>query len=584
MATQKRVLVSVLAAVCSGACAPSTVSPPSTEEVARQTAPASGAESFQSVADRLYWDHFGFRPHEAIGLGHHQYDGRVPDRSPEAIAEEIDRLAAARRELEGIDPARLSEPDRLDREILMAEIRKEQFGLVQLRWPQSSPVYYLLSDFSLAPYVDRDYAPLEQRARGLLTACRQAPVYYRHMRANLDESLTRPQVLVGTMIAGGTISFVDQVVRAEMSRLPAVELRGEIDQCLDGVVTALEEVRADLESRMPKATDDFALGEELFLEMLSETQGIEVDLETLERIGRADLERNLAAIEAAARAIDPDRPLREVVAEAARDKPDDVLAAATEQVERMRSFVVEHRIAEIPGGDVVEVRPSPPHKRANIAMLSSAGPFEQRDLPSFYYISPPDPSWPEEKQQSYLPSRADLLFLSIHEVWPGHFLQGRFIATQGSKIMKSFGSYATSEGWAHYAEEMMWDAGVGDGDPRVHIGELKNALLRNVRFMVALGLHTGGMTVDEAAAMFREVAFADPGNARQQALRGTGDPMYLSYTLGKLAILKLRDDWRGEQGDAYSLEAFHNELLRHGNAPLGVIRRSMLGEDAGPVL
>jgi uncharacterized protein (DUF885 family) len=540
--------------------------------------------AFAAVADRLYRAHFEFRPHQAIRLGLHEHDGRVPDRSPAAIEAEIARLTGARRELEAIDPEPLSAASRLDREVLLGELRKELFELVERRWPQRSPIVYLLFDFSLEPYIDRDYAPLEQRMTALLGACRGAPAYYQQMRANLDARLARPALQVGVMMAGGTVRLVDQVIRAQVAALPEGQLRADLDACLDALVAGLVEVRDDLAARMPEATDDFALGEEQFLRMLSETQGIDTDLASLERIGRADLERNLAAIEAAAREIDPKRPVREVIAEAAADKPDDILAEATAQLATLRTFIAEHDLASIPSAGSVEVRASPPHKRGNMASLSSAGAFEERPLPSFYYLSPPDPSWPEAEQRAYLPSRADLLFLSVHEVWPGHFLQNSHIAAHGSPILKSFETYSSSEGWAHYVEEMMLDAGLGAGDPRVRIGQLKNALLRNVRYLVALGLHTGDMTLDQAIAQFQEFAFTDPQTARQQALRGTGDPMYLSYTLGKLVIRKLHDDWRAANPGTYSPRAFHDALLRHGEAPLGAVRRSMLGPDAGPLL
>jgi len=541
---------------------------------------------FQRRAEQLYWEHLDFRPHAAIQLGYHRYDGRVPDRSKEAIAAEVDRLRAAKQWLESVDPSTLSAASQLDRDVLLAEVRRQLFDLVDLRRPFRQPFYYMLFDFSLAPYIDRDYAPLEQRARGLLQACRAAPAYYRQMIDNLDPVLSKPAIQGGLMMTSGSIAFVDGSVRAAAREVPDEQLRADLDGCLTELVAALGKVKAELGARAATATDEFAIGEEMFLRMLSETQGFDIGLDELERIGRADLERNLAAIEAAAHAIDPDRDVREVIEEVANDKPDPgaVLDEAERQMNEMRAFVAEQQIASVPGDDVAEVRASPPYRRGNFASLSSAGPFEERALPSFYYISPPDPSWSQADQRAYLLGRSDLLFVTIHEVWPGHFLQGRHIDAYGSRYVKSFETYSTSEGWAHYVEEMMWDAGVGAGDPRVHIGELKNALLRNVRFLVAIGMHARGMTVEEATAMFRDKAFADPQNARQQALRGTGDPMYLSYTLGKLAIVKLREDWKRAQGDRYSLKAFHDAFLRYGEAPLPAIRRYMLGDDTGPPL
>lgn len=268
------------------------------------------------------------------------------------------------------------------------------------------------------------------------------------------------------------------------------------------------------------------------------------------------------------------------------EKPaaDAVLAEASAQADEMRKFVIDHDIATIPSDDIAEVRESPPFMRWNIAFLSGPGPFEEKQIPSFYYISPPDPSWPEDKQRAYIPGKNDLLFITIHELWPGHFLDSLHSKENPSKIMKSFWNYTYGEGWAHYTEEMMWEEGVGGGDPKVHIGQLLNALLRNVRFMSAIGLHARGMTVEESEKMFREKAFLDEKGAHQQAVRGTFDPLYLSYTLGKLMIFKLREDWKEKKGDAYSLKDFHDTFLSYGPAPVTVIREVMLGENAGPPL
>ena len=211
------------------------------------------------------------------------------------------------------------------------------------------------------------------------------------------------------------------------------------------------------------------------------------------------------------------------------------------------------------------------------------GPYE-RNLPSVYYISPPDPSWSPAERAAYVPGQADLLFTSVHEVWPGHFLNFLHANRAESRFGQVFVGYAFAEGWAHYTEEMMWEAGLGAGDPETHIGQLSNALLRDVRFLSAIGLHTRGMTVAESERMFREQAFQDPGSARQQALRGTYDPAYLNYTLGKLMIRKLRDDWTATRGGRSAWRQFHDEFLSYGGPPIPLVRRAMLGEKGGPAL
>lgn len=236
----------------------------------------------------------------------------------------------------------------------------------------------------------------------------------------------------------------------------------------------------------------------------------------------------------------------------------------------------------IPSADLAEVRVSPPFNRFNSASLSSAGVFESKPLPSFYYITPPDPTWPKEQQREYLHPSHYLLFTTVHELWPGHFLQALYAKKQPSRVLKSFCSYANVEGWAHYAEEMMWDAGLGGGDPRVRVGMLLSALTRNARFLAALGLHTGGMTVEEATRLFQEKAFMPVAGARQQAVRGTFDPFYSSYTLGKLMIVKLRDDWKAKleaegKGNVYTLQAFHEAFLAQGCQAVPIIREAMVG-------
>ena len=234
----------------------------------------------------------------------------------------------------------------------------------------------------------------------------------------------------------------------------------------------------------------------------------------------------------------------------------------------------------IPGPEQAKVAESPPYQRWNFAYIDIPGPYET-NLPSIYYISPPDPKWPRAEQEAYVPGKNVLLFTSVHEVWPGHFLQYLHANRSPSKFGQVFVGYAFSEGWAHYTEEMMWDAGLGNGDPETHIGQLIEALLRNVRFISAIGLHTGGMTVADSEKVFREQAYQDAGNARQQAARGTFDPAYLNYTMGKLMIRKLREDWTASRGGKPAWKDFHDEFLKFGGPPIPLVRKAMLPDDKG---
>jgi uncharacterized protein (DUF885 family) len=259
------------------------------------------------------------------------------------------------------------------------------------------------------------------------------------------------------------------------------------------------------------------------------------------------------------------------------------VAAARAQLDTLQQFVRARDLVTIPGTERAQVEESPPYQRWNFAYIDIPGPYE-RGMPSIYYVAPPDTAWTPAEREAYIPGVADLLFTSVHEVWPGHFLQFLHANRSPRVFGRLFVGYAFAEGWAHYAEEMMWEAGLGEGDPETHVGQLLNALLRNVRYLCAIGLHTKGMTVAQCERMFRESAFASPAEARQQATRGTFDPAYLNYTLGKLMIRRLRDDWTQSRGGRTAWKQFHDTFLEYGGPPIPLVRRAMLGPGAGPPL
>jgi uncharacterized protein (DUF885 family) len=523
-------------------------------------------------------------PAEAVSLGRHTYDGKLPDRSPAALDQAVAQLTRARRALATVELDRPGQ--QLERDVLLQRVRRELFERVDMDLYRTNPMAYS-SAVNLASYIVRDYAPIVERAQAVIDLCTALPGFLAVARRTVRTPIPKPWIDTALLQARGLATFADVDVRRELGAIVDTPLRNqaEIGPALDTCKAALGEHVAWLEQQQLHGTDAFALGEARFLKMLAETQGVELDLAKLAAIAEADLKRNTDAIAQAAGAIDPARAVTVVVADQANDKPaaSEVLELATQQADDMRRFIVANRIVSVPSEDVALVRESPPFQRWNSAFLDGPGPFEQKKLPSYYYISPPDPKWPAAEQRAYIPPRDDLLFTTIHEVWPGHFLHHLHIQRHPSQILQSYCTYSMSEGWAHYAEEMMFDAGAGGRTPQARIGMLKEALLRNVRFVVAIGEHAQGMSVDRATALFAERGFVDPGNARQQAVRGTFDPMFLAYTLGKLIIRKLRDDWTAKHPGA-SLGEFHDQLLAYGCAPLPVIRRAMLGDDAGPVL
>jgi Bacterial protein of unknown function (DUF885) len=309
-----------------------------------------------------------------------------------------------------------------------------------------------------------------------------------------------------------------------------------------------------------------------------------VPLARLSEIGRADLERNVAALREICNTYTPGKTLRQCADAANSHKPEGgAVAAARRQLPELKAFVQKKGLVTIPGSEEALVDQAPPYNAQNFAYIITAGPYEGKNVPSVYYISPPDPSWTPQEQAQYVSGEGTLLSTSVHEVWPGHFLHFLHVNRSPSKIAQLFQSYAYTEGWAHYTEEMMQQEGLRPGSPEWRIGQLLSALKRNARYLSAIGLHTQGMTVAQSEQLFLESGLQDPGNARQQALRGTYDPAYLNYTLGKLMVLKLRADWMAQQRDKASLRGFHDQFLSL-SGPVPLVRRLMLGDNAGSPL
>jgi uncharacterized protein (DUF885 family) len=371
-------------------------------------------------------------------------------------------------------------------------------------------------------------------------------------------------------------SFLQNDVPKIFAPVADPQLQQEFAEANAAAVAALNSLHQWLESELPRATQTFALGPTRFQQMLWATERVQTPIAELERIGRADLERNLAALKKACARFAPGRSIPEALAIFNADKPKEgPVQAARDQLISLKDFVIAKELVSIPSKDSANVEESLPYMRWNSAYINIPGPYE-KGLPAIYYIAPPDPSWTAQEQLDYIPPYSDLLFTSVHEVWPGHFLQYLHSNRVHSKFGQVFVGYAFAEGWAHYTEEMMLEAGLGGGNAATEIGELLNALLRNVRFISAIGLHTGKMTVADSEKMFREVAFQDAGNARQQAARGTFDPAYLNYTMGKLMIRKLREDWCAERGGREAWKAFHDEFLSFGGPPIPLIRKELL--------
>ena len=552
-------------------------------------APASTAASWADERTAFIEDYLKAHPVFAVVAGRHEYDGQLPDWSAAGIAAEIRRLHAARDRATAVPGDALAEAERFERDYFVARIDRDLFWLETAEAPFVNPAWYLdwiVDNLDPAPYLTRNYAPLETRMRAYTAYARAIPRAAGQIRANLRVPLARPLLDRGVSAFRGFADFYDSDVPGIFAGVKDAALQKELIDANTGAVNAMRELAAWLESQRASATASYALGADKFARMLAGTEGVTTPLTALEAAGRADLARNQQALRDACATYAPGASaagasIAACIAKMNANKPQGgAVEGARAQLSVLKKFVQDAGVATIPGTEEALVNESPPYNRANSAYIDIPGAYE-KGLPATYYISPPDPSWSAAEQRDYLPGQADLLFTSVHEVWPGHFLQFLHSNRNPSLVGRLFVGYAFAEGWAHYAEEMMWEMGLGGGNPETHIGQLSNALLRNVRYLSAIGLHTKGMTVEESERMFREEAFTDVGTARQQAARGTYDPAYLNYTMGKLMIRKLRDDWSASRGGRQAWRQFHDQFLTYGGPPIPMVRTQMMGNAGG---
>ena len=525
--------------------------------------------------------HFAAHPEAGVQAGRHEFDGRISDWSADALINDIARLKTKRATALAFSDDALDAAQRFERDYLVAQISNQLFWLATADGPHTNPFFY--AD-ALDPdvYVSRPYAPLAVRLQAYTRYARSIPAALEQIKANLHGTLAKPLVAIGRLTIGGLADFYEKDVSAVFASVTDKALQNDFQEANAAAIKAVRAFDAWLAEKEKTATADFALGKDKFRAMLRETEGVDTSLAQLEEIGRKDLERNLTALKDACAIYAPGKSVEEAMALAYAHKPDGtVVQYATKQLEELRQFVSDQDLMTIPGDEKALVAEAPAYKRWNFAYIMIPGPYEH-GLPSVYYVAPADASWSKQKQDDYIPGIGSLLFTSSHEVWPGHFLQFLHANRAQSEIGRVFVGYAFAEGWAHYSEELMWEAGLGKQSPEIHIGQLQEALLRNVRFISAIGLHTKGMTIEESIKLFREKGCQDEANAEQQARRGTFDPAYINYTMGKLMIRKLRADWTATRGGRAAWKEFHDRFLSYGGPPIPLVRKAMLGaEDKG---
>jgi uncharacterized protein (DUF885 family) len=551
----------------------------------------AAAQSFQNVVETFYNDEFRAHPIAATDIGVHDYDSEVDDLSRDGQAKNAARLHKALDEFTAIDPATLSAGDRDDREMLINSIKGKLLDIETIRYWQKDPDVYVSSATSAVfNLVHRDFAPLADRLRSVIVREEQIPMLLATGKANIEHP---PRAFVDIAIrnVAGSIDFLKTGAPVAFAAVEDQQLKREFTASNDSAIAAFENYKTYLEQELkPKADGDFALGSDLFAKRMAYNEMVDIPPDRLLDIAYAQLHKDRDALSEAARKVDPTAPIEAVLTEIRAQHPtvDTLIPTARDELAGLRGFVVNHHIVTIPSDLVPKVEETPGFQRATTAAaIDPPGPLERRATQAFYYVTPPEAGLAPDKIEQYLEAYylPGLLMISAHEVWPGHFMQylTRRDHSDWSLARRMAEAYSTAEGWAHYTEQMMVEQGLGDGDPKLKVAQLEMALLRDCRFIASIEMHTKGKSVDDAIQIFTKECGSPEPEARREAYRGTRDPGYINYTVGKLEILKLRDDYRAKMGDKFSLIDFHDRLLAGGLVPIKIIRREMMGAD-GSVL
>lgn len=527
-------------------------------------------------------------PARAANLGLHGYDGLVTDYAPSAIARRVSDLKGYRAELAAIPPGEPPAQEWLDYELLRLAIERELFEWETLRDWARNPIGYVFA-CDVSNYIKRNYAPLPTRVKAITAHLGRVPELVAQARANLELPMPRTFAQVSLEMTRGTVKFLREDLPPQLTAIAESELMSRFSGAQARAMAALESLAAWLQDEvLPQANDQFAIGADAYRQMLRVGEGVELPLDQLLAIAEADLAHNKSEFEATARRISPDKSPAQVMQDIGRRHPSaaELVQEAQRMMETLRAFVVERGLVSIPYDLQPVVAETPTFLRWAFAMMDTPGPFEQVATEAFYYITPPEKEWTAEQVEAWLSvfNYDTLDDMSIHEGWPGHYLHALHFKNSPTQVAKVIDAYAFWEGWAHYVEQMMVEEGYRNGDPRLRMAQLSEALLRNVRFVCAIGMHTQGMSVQEATRRFMQEACMEELPARKEAERGTFDPGYLAYTLGKLMTLKLRRDYQREQGGAFSLRKFHDTFLSFGAPPIPFVRKMMLHDDDGQIL
>jgi uncharacterized protein (DUF885 family) len=517
--------------------------------------------------------------------GVHTHDDLLEDLSRSAIEGESHALAGYLRRLDEITPEGLTPIERLEHRMVASHVRGRMFELEAIRTWEKNPQFYAdIVASSLAGQALFTHASAPERARRVLSKLRQTPRLVQAARDNIKDP---PGIFVkvGIETFRGAQKFIDHDLPRAFSSLDDLHLLADLADAQTEASHAIGSYVEYLETDVaPRARASFRLGRDRFEQKIRLDEGLTLSVDRLLAIATRELAATQEAFKSVAGRMNGGDPLETWSrTKAGHPAPGELVDVGRQQLEELRTFLERQPVISMPAGEPITVAPTPDFYRWSFASMWTPGPFESKPTRAYYYLTDVDPSWPADRQQEYLRdyNYPTLWSISIHEVYPGHFLHYQHLRRVESKVRKSimFAPASFVEGWAHYCEQMMLEAGFGRQDHGIKLGQLAESLIRLVRFIVAIRLHTEDMSVEQGVRMFRDEAYLEEASARREAERGTFDPTYLVYTVGKLMLLKLRQDCKTHQGKSFSLKNFHDTLLGHGTAPIWLHRSLMLGEE-----
>ena len=553
---------------------------------------AAEPDRFARFVDDYYTALFTWDPTQATYAGIHDFDHILPVLDAKSIAGRITALKKQGADLAKLRQAKLPAPAAIDAEILDHAIRAELLELEVVRDWKRNPVLYLGKPAeSMDLLMKRTYAAPEVRLKSVIGRLRATPALFKAMRANV-ENPPKEFADLALIVAKGSVGFFkdDLPAWAKTAAGKDSELLAEFNDANEAVRKEFEAAAGWVEKELlPVAKGNYAIGADTFMKKLAYEEMLDIPLDKLLAIGMANLKRDRDAFVATAKLIDPTKTPGEVLTRLADDhpKPADLVAATRGTIERTKRFLIDKKIISIPSEVLPTIAETPPYARTGgFASMDTPGAYETKATEAFYYVTPPEKEWEQRRQTEHMRqfNRVGLDIITIHEAFPGHYMQFLYSKQFPTKVRKLYTCGTNVEGWAHYTEQMIVDEGYGNNDPKVRLAQLNEALLRDCRYVVGIKLHTEGWTVEQGKKFFVEEGLIEPEVGFQEARRGTYNPTYLYYTLGKLQILKFREDYKKAKGAAFNLREFHDDFVRQGGTPIKIIRKLMIPGNNQPTL